>query len=85
MVRWMEGRMHGFKFGPNAHYRFSGSLEVFLLDANSCTKLVLVVLRKKKDSHGKYFSQICQETTSLDLEFTSTTAEILQSLYFAAL
>ena len=62
MVRWMDGRMHGFKFGPNAHYGFSGSLELFLLDANSCTKLVLVVLRKKKDSHGKYLSQICQET-----------------------
>ena len=62
MVRWMDGRMHGSKFGPNAHYRFSGSLEVFLLDVNSCTKLVLVVLRKKKDSHGKHLSQICQET-----------------------
>lgn len=62
MVRWMDGRMHRSKFGPNVHYRFWGSLEAFLLNVNSCTKLVLVVLRKKKDSHGKHFSQICQET-----------------------
>ena len=62
MVRWMDGRMHGSKFGPNVHYRFWGSLEAFLLNVNSCTKLVLVVSRKKKDSHGKHFSQICQET-----------------------
>ena len=85
MVRWMDGRMHGFTFGPNAHYRFSGSLEVFLLDANSCTKLVLVVLRKKGFTWEAFVPDLSRNNTSLDLEFTLTTSEILQGLYFAAL